>query len=126
MRVGLFTDTYPPYINGVSTSTLMLKRALEKAGHQVYVVTVNIENMKLEYNEKERVLRMPGIPTGIYDYRLTEPYSIKALKQIKDWKLDVIHTQTEFGLGTFARIISKQCGIPLVHTYQVFSSLGGV
>ena len=32
MRIGLFTDTYPPYINGVSTSTMMLKKALEKEG----------------------------------------------------------------------------------------------
>jgi len=30
MRIGLFTDTYPPYINGVSTSVFMLKQALEK------------------------------------------------------------------------------------------------
>ena len=34
MRIGLFTDTYPPYINGVSTSVSMLKRALEKKGHK--------------------------------------------------------------------------------------------
>lgn len=30
MRIGLFTDSYPPYINGVSTSVAMLKKALEK------------------------------------------------------------------------------------------------
>ena len=40
MRIGLFTDSYPPYINGVSTSVAMLKKALEKQGHTVYVVTV--------------------------------------------------------------------------------------
>ena len=43
MRIGLFTDTYPPFINGVSTSVYMLKKALEKRGHQVYVVTMNNE-----------------------------------------------------------------------------------
>ena len=32
MRIGLFTDTYPPYINGVSTSVSMLRDALEKKG----------------------------------------------------------------------------------------------
>ena len=48
MRIGLFTDTYPPFINGVSTSVYMLKRALEEKGHQVFVVTVNPENMKYE------------------------------------------------------------------------------
>ena len=44
MRIGLFTDTYPPFINGVSTSVLMLKQGLEKLGHEVYVVTVNDES----------------------------------------------------------------------------------
>ena len=41
MRVGIFTDTYPPYINGVSTSIKMLETALKRKGHQVYIVTVN-------------------------------------------------------------------------------------
>lgn len=118
MRIGLFTDTYPPYINGVSTSTMMLKRALEKEGHQVYVVTVNPDMMKHVYEEDEHILRMPGIPTGIYDYRLTEIYSLKALNEIKKWNLDIIHTQTEFGVGTFGRIVAKQYGIPIVHTYH--------
>ena len=41
MRIGIFTDTYPPYINGVSTSIAMLQQALEKLCHEVYIVTVN-------------------------------------------------------------------------------------
>lgn len=117
MRIGLFTDTYPPFINGVSTSVNMLKNALEKKGHEVFVVTVNPENMKFE-NENDKVLRIPGIPIGIYDYRLSGIYPIKAVNIIKKWKLDVIHSHTEFGIGTFARIIAKQLNIPLVHTYH--------
>ena len=35
MRIGLFTDTYPPMINGVSTSIAMLEAALRKMGHKV-------------------------------------------------------------------------------------------
>ena len=46
MRIGLFTDTYEPHINGVSTSVAMLKRALEKKNHIVYVVTVNDSAIK--------------------------------------------------------------------------------
>ena len=64
------------------------------------------------------ILRIPGVPIGIYDYRLTGIYPLKALKQIKKWHLDVIHSQTEFGVGTFARIVAKQFNIPLVHTYH--------
>lgn len=116
MRIGIFTDTYPPYINGVSTSISMLERALKKKGHQVYIVTVNPENMK--YIKEKNIIRIPGIPTGIYDYRLTGIYPIRAINTIKKWNLDVIHTHTEFGIGTFARIIAKQLNIPLVHTYH--------
>ena len=118
MRIGLFTDTYPPFINGVSTSVLMLKKALEKQGHQVYIVTVNNESLRYRLDEDGTVLRIPGIPIGIYDYRLTGIYPVRAINTIRKWKLDVIHSHTEFGIGTFARAFAKQFNIPLVHTYH--------
>ncbi len=118
MRIGLFTDTYPPYINGVSTSVCMLKHALEKKGHQVFVVTVNNDSLKYKFEDDNTVIRIPGIPVGIYDYRLTGVYPLRAINIIRKWKLDIIHSHTEFGVGTFARIIAKQFNIPLVHTYH--------
>ena len=118
MRIGIFTETYTPYISGLVTSEVMLKNALEKQGHEVYIVTANLESFKYEYNEEERVLRIPGIPTGIYDSRMSSIYPIRAINKIKSWKLDVIHSQTEFAIGTFARIFAKQYNIPLVHTYH--------
>ncbi len=118
MRIGIFSDTYTPFINGVTTSVLMLKKGLEKKGHTVYVVTVNDKTLKYKLEENGKVLRVPGIPIGIYDYRLSGIYPIKAINMIKKWKLDVIHSQTEFSIGTFARIIAKQLNIPLVHTYH--------
>ena len=51
MRIGIFTDTYTPFINGVTTSVVMLKKALEKKGHTVYIVTVNAENLKYQIEE---------------------------------------------------------------------------
>lgn len=118
MRIGLFTDVYPPYINGVSTSVLMLKKSLEKLGHQVFVITVNNDSLNYKFEDNNTVVRIPGLPVGIYDYRLTGIYPIRSIKAIKEWNLDVIHSHTEFGVGTFARIISKQLNIPLVHTYH--------
>ena len=118
MRIGIFSETYTPYISGLVTSEVMLKHALEKQGHEVYVVTANLESFKYEYDEKERVLKIPGLPTGIYDSRLTSIYPVRAIKKIKSWNLDVIHSQTEFAVGTFARLIAKQYNIPLVHTYH--------
>lgn len=118
MRIGIFTDTYPPYINGVSTSIVMLKRALEKKGHEVFIVTVNSDNMSYKYEDGNKIIRIPGIPIGIFDYRLTGIYPLRAIEKIKKWNLDIIHSHTEFGVGTFARIIAKQFDIPIVHTYH--------
>ena len=118
MRIGIFTDTYLPYVSGLVTSELMLKEALEKMGHEVFVVTANLEKMKYEYDKDNKVIYIPGVPTKIYDTRLTAFYNPRAFNQIRKWKLDIIHTQTEFGIGTFGRIISKQLDIPLVHTYH--------
>ena len=118
MRIGIFTDAYTPYVSGVVTSEVMLKKSLEKLGHEVYVVTANLENFHYSYDEKERVLRIPGIPTGIYETRLTSFYPFRAVNTIKKWNLDVIHSQTEFGIGTFARVIGKQFEIPVIHTYH--------
>ena len=61
MRIGIFTETYSPYISGLVTSEVMLKNALEKLGHQVYVVTANLENFHYSYDEKERVFTCQGI-----------------------------------------------------------------
>ena len=118
MNIGLFTDSYPPYINGVSTSVYNLREALKKLGHTVYIVTVNDSIIKHEYDEKEKILRIPGITIGIYDYRLSEIYPVSTVRIIKKWKLDVIHSHTEFGVGIFARILAKKFKIPLVHTYH--------
>lgn len=118
MRIGLFTDTYPPFINGVSTSVAMLKRALEQQGHTVYVVTVSNNALKHEYDEKERILKVAGIPIGIYDYRLSSIYPVTLINKMKKWDLDIIHSHTEFGVGILARLFAKQFNIPLVHTYH--------
>ena len=119
MRIGLFTEVYKPYISGVATSVEMLKKALEIKGHEVYVVTINIENNKLEYDSKEHILRVPGIDVGIYEnIKFTSIYPIKSTAIISKWKLDIIHTHTEGSMGMYGRILAKQFDIPVVHTYH--------
>lgn len=119
MRVGIFTESYPPLINGVSTSILMLQHALEKLGHDVYIVTVGEEKLKYEIQDNGKILRLPSLNLpNCYDYKFTSPYPIKAMNIIKKWNLDVIHSNVEFTIGIFARIISAQLSIPIVNTYH--------
>lgn len=118
MRIGLFTDIYPPFINGVSTSVAMLEKGLREKGHEVFIVTVNPENFSYKLDNNDKILKIPGVPTGFYDYRLSGIYPVRALKKIKEWNLDLIHVHTEFGIGTFARLVAEQYNIPIVYTYH--------
>ena len=118
MKIGIFTETYEPYVSGVTTSIKMLKESLENLGNTVYIVTVNLTSHKFFYDEKNKIIYIPGIKTGIYDARLSNIYSRKAFKIIKSWNLDIIHSQTEFGIGFFSRIVSRKLHIPVVHTYH--------
>ena len=118
MRIGIFTESYPPLVNGVSTSIVMLQRALEKQGHDVFIITVG-ENIKYNLEENGKILRLPSVGFAhLYDYKFTSIYPIKAMNIIKKMNLDVIHTNIEFTIGVFARVVSVQLGIPLVHTYH--------
>lgn len=118
MRIGIFTESYPPLVNGVSTSIVMLQRALEKQGHEVFIITVG-ENKKYHLEENGKILRLPSVNIAhLYDYKFTSVYPIKAINIIKKMNLDVIHTNIEFTIGMFARVVSVQLGIPLVHTYH--------
>ena len=117
MRVGIFTDTYPPEINGVATSCEMLKKTLESHGHEVFLVTTNSESNKMEYTDHH--LKIPGILLKkLYNYRLAGIFHPKATKIIKSWGLDIIHTQTEGGVGLYARLLAPSLKIPLVYTYH--------
>ena len=114
MKIGLFTDTYYPQINGVATSVLMLKRNLEMRGHQVYVFTTT--DPKAD-SEEINVYRVPSIPF-ISARRVGMFYNPRLSKIIKGLGLDVIHTHTEFSLGIFGRSMARELNIPFLHTYH--------
>ena len=116
MRIGLFTDTYTPDINGVVSSIVTLQKELEKNGHEVFVITNHkAMTMKREGN----VLRLPGLELKwLYGYKLSTPFHYAARDEVKKMHLDVIHVHTEFGVGFFARIVAKNLNIPVVSTYH--------
>ncbi len=119
MRIGLFSDTFPPDLNGVANSTYILFQELKKHGHDVYVVATRSGTGWASWNEEHDVLRLAGVTVKqLYGYAVTTPFHINALNEVRMLNLDVIHAQTEFGVGMFARICARQLNIPLVSTYH--------
>ena len=118
MKIGIFTDTYNPVTSGVVTSINMVEQELKKRGHEVYVFTTS---KSVQPNENQTLYMLNSIPLLIakqYKNRIATFYSREIAKQIKEIGLDIVHTQTEFSVGAFGKIISRKYDIPFIHTYH--------
>lgn len=116
MKIAFFTETYPPYINGVATQTEMLKRTYEKLGHEVLVVTVGSKKQK-DIQFIDNVLYIPGfLAKKIYNYRISLPIKNSKMNILNTFNPDIIHVQTEFGIGETGRRYSKKYNKPMVYT----------
>lgn len=119
MNIALFSDTYLPDINGVATSTHILKKELKKHGHHVLVVTTILPHDSDYIDEDNDILRLPGIDLKkLYGYRASNIYSFKGMKELKEFQLDIIHVQTEFGIGIFGKIAGEILNVPVCYTYH--------
>lgn len=117
MKIGIFTDTYYPEINGVANSTYELKKGLELLGHTVYIFTVS--NPTASQETKAGVFRIASVPFPMLKERRIGCTVPKAWKRkIKKLHLDIIHTQTEFMMGHLGGKLANWLNIPHIHTYH--------
>ena len=118
MNIGLYTDTYFPQISGVATSIKTLKDALERQGHNVFIFTTTDPNVK-KGTVEPNVFRFSSIPfVSFTDRRIAFRGLFEATKVAKEVNLDIVHTQTEFALGTIGKYVAHQLDIPAIHTYH--------
>jgi 1,2-diacylglycerol 3-alpha-glucosyltransferase len=117
MKVLITTDLYTTNTNGVVTSARNLAGELEKKGHEVRVLTVS---EKLRSHKEKNVYYIKSVPLGVIypDVRMPISYRHRYLRELIDWKPDVIHSQCEYFTYQFAGYISKKTGAPIVHTYH--------
>ena len=117
MNIAIFTDTYPPYINGVATSTYNLVNVLRAHGHRVLVITARYTDGPLEIIND--MIYMPGIVIkNFYGYRLTAFYSKTIMEYLQEFKVDVIHIQADWSVSQFGKIAAKRLKVPMVYTYH--------
>lgn len=117
MKILITTDLYTTATNGVVTSIKNLCGELQKKGHDVHILTLSDG---LNSYKESNVTYIRSIPLGaIYpDVRMAASYRHKLIKELVDWKPDIIHSQCEFFSLQFALYISKKTSAPIVHTYH--------
>ena len=116
-KILITTDLFTTNTNGVVTSVQNLFDELTAKGHDVRILTLSDT---LHSHKDGAVYYIRSVPLGaVYpDVRMPVSYRHKLIKELIDWKPDVIHSQCEFFSYQFASRISRITGAPLVHTYH--------
>ncbi len=115
MKIAIFTETYSPFISGVISHIKTLKEGLERAGHEVLIVTTNPKAVC--HYVKDGVLYCPGIRLKrIYGYGVSNPVNIQRLRIIQDFDPDIIHIHTEFSMGIFGVFAAHKLKKPIIYT----------
>lgn len=115
MRIGFFTDTYTPQINGVVTSISLFANELERQGHAVYIFAPTPRQPK----DGAHVVRLPSVPFAFQpEMRLAAAYDARAHGLVKRANLDIMHSHDPFAVGVFGLAMAKRFRVPYVHTYH--------
>jgi 1,2-diacylglycerol 3-alpha-glucosyltransferase len=115
MRIGFFSDTYTPQINGVVSSIRLFADALERQGHEVYIFAPTPR----QPTDGPRVIRIPSVPFALQpEMRLASLYSQHAYRLARRANLDIIHSHDPFAVGLFGLAVAKRFRLPYVHTYH--------
>ena len=115
MRIGFFSDTYTPQINGVVSSIRLFAGALERQGHSVYIFAPSPRQIE----DGPHIVRIPSVPFAFQpEMRLAPIYSPAAYNMVRHANLDVIHSHDPFGIGFFGLAMARRFRVPYVHTYH--------
>jgi 1,2-diacylglycerol 3-alpha-glucosyltransferase len=126
-RVLVVTETYLPYLSGVTVSTEALVRGLGARGHDVMLLApepsrgsgplrAGAQGPDPEYGWLPSYQLPRPVPPG---YRLPSPIpSTRTIERALAFRPEVVHVQSPFVAGLLARRIARRVGAPLVLTHH--------
>ncbi len=127
MRIGIFTNTYPPAVNGVANCVAAYRQGLMDRGHDV-VVFAPCPGDYERRADPDNVYRFPALPVPLdMDYSIAFPYSRSVVKALRRLDFDVIHTQHPVWVGAWGAWYARWADVPLVTTvhteYELFANM---
>ncbi len=116
--IGIFNDSFPPIMDGVSLAAKNYAYWLQKKNQPVYVITPKSPNYS--DNDDFPVLRYTSIPIlGRKPYRIGLPHVDKDFNEkIDKISFGLVHAHCPFSSGRLALSIAKKQKIPFVATFH--------
>lgn len=109
MKIGFFTDSYFPEIDGVTYTIKLWREELERKGHEVYVVYPDGD-----YEPGDREIPIKSLPNPFYaGYRIPLFRRPSTLPE-----LDIVHCHGPMPVGILGRYYARRHDLPTVYTHH--------
>lgn len=116
MKIGFFTDSYFPQVNGVTASVYETAKELKKKGHTVYIITSRYPNYK---DKEDHVIRLSSMPfVKKLNIRLATHFPEKPLFDLYKKNFDIVHAHSGGTISLLGLEFAWLKNIPIVFTYH--------
>src|SRR5687767_11727113 len=117
MRIAIFTDSWFPRVDGLTTSVLGFKTELEKRGHTFHVFTAGPR-----WERTPDVTRYKGFPFwGYPDFHVSlRPGRFDTAQMLRDGGFDLVHIQSPFMVGLWGLRGARKAHLPVLTSYHTY------
>ena len=119
MRILMISDVYFPRVNGVSTAIMILRRELQRKGHEITLIAPDYGVIT---PDEENIIRIPARRVWLDpEDRMMRPGKIDLwLAHLQASSFDLVHIHTPFVAHYAGLKLARMLGVPSVETYHTF------
>ncbi|MEW6329178.1 MAG: glycosyltransferase, partial [Candidatus Micrarchaeota archaeon] len=115
MKIAFFTETYLPNRDGVVSSILTTREALEREGHEVYVFCAGDRQAKKENKDARAFYHISTAFSPYPDYKLAL-FPFFSERKVRQLGIDIIHTHGMATMGLAAVRTARTLHLPIIGT----------
>jgi glycosyltransferase involved in cell wall biosynthesis len=116
MNIVMMTNTFTPFVGGVTRSVTAFAHECRSAGHRVMIVAPDFEGAP---DSEEDVIRIPAIQHfNGSDFSVALPIPGYLSQRLKQFRPDIVHSHHPHLLGHTAVRLATRFGRPLVFTHH--------
>lgn len=118
MNILIFSDTFLPAVNGVSTSISMLIKELAVQRHKVLLICPKTDEGIPVHIKGVEIIQLPSIPAFVYPGMYLGTLSPQTMRAVRDFKPDLVHVMTPASVGLEGLGLARAMKWPVVSTFH--------
>jgi 1,2-diacylglycerol 3-alpha-glucosyltransferase len=120
MHIAMWSDSYLPYISGVTRSIEMSRLSLQELGHKISLFCPSYPQTKKQKN----IYRFWSVRApNNRDYYVALPVYPGLVSILKSDLPNIMHIHSPFNLGRLGFIKGRKLGLPVVFTYHTMYNM---